>query len=176
MRLKLVPHPSTPPDEVIAVDADIVVDPGDSMLITYSVVGGAVLWPEPGAGGRQDGLWQTTCFELFLKPAGEDCYFEFNFSPSRAWAVYRFEAYREGRRDFHQCLDPYLVNLAPAGLLEVTCDMSELSASPLRMGMSAVIEERGGRKSYWALAHPDGEPDFHSDACFALQLPAAEAA
>jgi hypothetical protein len=36
-----------------------------------------------------------------------------------------------------------------------------------------VIEERNGRKSYWALAHPPGEPDFHHPACFALELPPA---
>jgi hypothetical protein len=173
MRLKLIPHPATPPEGVVAVDADLHVYPGDGISITYSVVGGAVVWPVPGAGGRQDELWQTTCFELFLKPVGQDSYFEFNFSPSTAWAVYRFDAYRHRRKDVHPALFPYLVNLAPAGLLEVTCDLSELTASPFRMGVSAVIEEPGGRKSYWALAHPPGEPDFHSDACFALELPAA---
>ena len=41
--------------------------------------------------------------------------------------------------------------------------------SPL--GLSAVIEEHGGAKSYWALAHPPGAPDFHHPDCFAAQLP-----
>jgi hypothetical protein len=36
-----------------------------------------------------------------------------------------------------------------------------------------VIEETNGRKSYWALAHPPGKPDFHHSDCFALGLPAA---
>jgi hypothetical protein len=35
-----------------------------------------------------------------------------------------------------------------------------------RLGMSAVIEEASGRKSYWALAHPSGQPDFHHATCF----------
>jgi hypothetical protein len=39
-------------------------------------------------------------------------------------------------------------------------------------GLSAVIEEADGTKSYWALAHPSGEPDFHHPDCFALELPA----
>lgn len=43
----------------------------------------------------------------------------------------------------------------------------------LRVGLSAVIEERRGAKSYWALAHPAGKPDFHHSDCFALELPAA---
>jgi len=42
--------------------------------------------------------------------------------------------------------------------------------------ISAVLEEVDGTKSYWALAHPPGKPDFHHADCFALALaPAAEA-
>jgi hypothetical protein len=40
-----------------------------------------------------------------------------------------------------------------------------------RLGLSAVIEEAGGRQSYWALAHPQGRPDFHHSDCFALEVP-----
>jgi hypothetical protein len=48
--------------------------------------------------------------------------------------------------------------------------------APWRLGLSAVIEETSGRKSYWALAHPLGHPDFHHADCFALQIPAASPA
>jgi hypothetical protein len=41
-----------------------------------------------------------------------------------------------------------------------------------RAGVSAVIEEADGTKSYWALAHPPGEPDFHDPESFVLSLPA----
>ena len=44
------------------------------------------------------------------------------------------------------------------------------------MGLSAVIEEQGGVKSYWALVHPHDRPDFHAPACFAATLPAATGA
>jgi hypothetical protein len=43
--------------------------------------------------------------------------------------------------------------------------------APWRLGLSAVIEETSGRKSYWALAHPPGKPDFHHADCFAYELP-----
>jgi hypothetical protein len=39
-----------------------------------------------------------------------------------------------------------------------------------------VIEESDGTKSYWALAHPAGPPDFHDPTCFALDLAAPSAA
>jgi hypothetical protein len=35
------------------------------------------------------------------------------------------------------------------------------------LGLSAVLEEQDGTKSYWALAHPPGgKPDFHHPDCF----------
>jgi hypothetical protein len=42
--------------------------------------------------------------------------------------------------------------------------------STLRVGLSAVIEEINGHRSYWALAHPPGNADFHHSNCFALEL------
>ena len=39
-------------------------------------------------------------------------------------------------------------------------EVGELSSASLwRLGLSAVIEETNGRKSYWALAHPPGKPE-----------------
>jgi len=40
--------------------------------------------------------------------------------------------------------------------------------STLRLGLSAVIEEISGHRSYWALAHPPGKADFHHSDSFAL--------
>jgi len=44
----------------------------------------------------------------------------------------------------------------------------------LIIGLSAIIIEAHGTKSYWALRHPPGPPDFHHPDCFALTLPAPE--
>ena len=41
---------------------------------------------------------------------------------------------------------------------------------PLRLGLSAVVEDVDGILSYWALRHPSGKPDFHHTDAFALQL------
>jgi hypothetical protein len=38
------------------------------------------------------------------------------------------------------------------------------------LGLSAVLEENDGTKSYWALAHPGDKPDFHAPGCFAARL------
>ena len=175
---RLVPHPATPAGKVAAVDVEVIADPADDILMTFIVSGSVdLLVPEWAAATRQEGLWQTTCFELFLKPIGADSYFEYNFSPSTEWAAYRFEAYREGRTEFQQPVDPFLERLGgPPAILQVDLDLSGLPNLPMRMGLCAVIEEKGGRKSYWALAHPPGKPDFHHPDCFALELPAADPA
>ena len=39
------------------------------------------------------------------------------------------------------------------------------------LGLSAVLEERDGTKSYWSLAHSSEKPDFHMCDCFVGKLP-----
>ena len=40
-----------------------------------------------------------------------------------------------------------------------------------QLGLSAILEEKDGTKSYWALSHPGGDkPDFHDPVCFAARL------
>ena len=134
-----------------------------------------MLLPEWVAPARTDGLWNATCFELFLRPGEGAGYFEFNFSPSTQWAAYSFDAYRQGRRELPLSVAPHIEfeDDEARYVLEADVDLSALPNTDLRMGISAVIEEQDGRKSYWALAHPPGKPDFHHPDCFVLELPAA---
>jgi hypothetical protein len=127
--------------------------------------------PLPAASVRSDGLWQQTCFEAFI---GAAAYCEFNFSPSSQWAAYDFASYRADMRERATDKAPEVGLDASQGhfALEASFDVGGLSG---RMGLSAVIEELDGTKSYWALAHPPGAPDFHHPACFAAALPAPAA-
>ena len=151
---------------------------GDGRLVLRWVVKGVEALAVPGfAGkGRGDDLWQTTCGELFLKDREGAGYREFNFSPSERWAAYRFESYHEGRTD-EDIPSPEVSSESGQFLFVLTAllDAAILEGSDLA-GLSAVIEEKDGTKSYWALAHPPGKPDFHDPACFALPLPARVAA
>jgi hypothetical protein len=63
----------------------------------------------------------------------------------------------------------------PRGLvLEAVTYLEELPmprpGSPLRAGAAAVIEEKNGRLTHWALAHPAEQPDFHHRLGFVLQV------
>jgi len=55
--------------------------------------------PAFGEGGRQDYLWKTSCFEVFIQSQGGTFYREFNVSPAGNWAIYDFDDFRANSRD-----------------------------------------------------------------------------
>lgn len=166
--LFLTPHPILPPLAVAVIEVDALLAHGPSVL-SWRVTGGALAEQPPAAPVRTDGLWQTTCFELFVKPVGAEAYFEFNFAASGAWAAYRLDGYRSGMAALP--LDAPVIERLSDGV-RISVDLGGLPSGAWLMGLSAVIEEADGTKSYWALAHGEGQPDFHDPACFVLELPA----
>lgn len=167
-------HPHTPAVAVRDVRAGIRADDVHWLRIRWRIEGAAALIVRPFAGsGRSDGLWRTTCFELFVAPeAGGYC--EFNFSPSERWAAYDFTGYRAGMAERAMPRRP-VCTFRPGGacgMFDVAVPAAALPPLPWRFGLSAVIGERGGVKSCWALAHPPGKPDFHDPVCFAARLAA----
>jgi predicted GIY-YIG superfamily endonuclease len=170
----LQPHPQYAPSRVKAVAVRIyMTDENDALLEYLVTVSDGLIIPKPVTPRRSDGLWQTTCFELFLRSPGCDAYWEFNLSPSNEWAAYRFERYREGMSNHPVEVEPQIeTQRRELGFeLEADVDFGGLPKGTLQLGLSAVIEEADGTKSYWALAHPPGKPDFHHPACFAATLP-----
>jgi hypothetical protein len=132
--------------------------------------------PPIAAATRADNLWQHTCFEAFIGASSDGSYYEFNFSPSTQWAAYRFSGYREGMSPATE-IDAMPIETCSGAeryTLQASLDLAQLSDLPrnsaLRLGLSAVIEDTHGSKSYWALAHPPGKPDFHHADCFAHEF------
>lgn len=129
-----------------------------------------VIPPKAQASRFRDELWKHTCFEAFLQDANSSAYWEFNFSPSRDWAIYRFKNYREKvaveeldaielviqqeryPRDLIMKID-----LKPKELFQVG-----------RVGLTTVLEHKDARMSYWALAHVREKPDFHASESFII--------
>lgn len=82
-------------------------------------------------------------------------------------------------RDLELPVYPIIERGVEAGedyVIEVDLDLTSIPSGAMNMGLSAVIEERDGTKSYWALAHAPGSPDFHNRDCFIATLPAPSAA
>ena len=128
--------------------------------------------PKFAGKGRQDNLWQTTCFELFVKPAGGEGYCEFNLSPSERWAAYDFSSYREGmaERPFTREPDCTMRMGQAMAIFDAALPRAQMPTGKCSVGLSAVIEEDGGMKSYWALGHGGEKPDFHDASCFTARL------
>jgi hypothetical protein len=126
--------------------------------------------------GRADDRWQTTCFELFLGANADLAYSEFNFSPSERWAAYSFNDYRAGMTELAVAVPPVITHVSGERLFVMTVKMEAPPTGVDSIGLSAVIEESDGTKSYWALAHPPGKPDFHHPTCFTATLPPPSAA
>src|SRR4051812_15672614 len=90
-------HPESSPGGVSQIEAHIERRSNDALAVGFSLNGAISNICIPPAGGmrRADNLWQQTCFEIFLSLPQVFWYYEFNFSPSGEWAVYRFLFYRE---------------------------------------------------------------------------------
>ena len=123
----------------------------------------------------RDELWRTTCFELFIRAAGGDGYQELNFSPSASWASYRFDGHRSGSRRATVSREPIIATIRHPSVLivDIYVAMPAFGVA-LEANFTAVIEELDGTKSYWALAHAPGPPDFHNRDCFIATLPAPD--
>ncbi len=167
--VSLICHSDTPPLTAAAITVASELQANGRLWLRYhvecaldSMVIGAPQRPE-----RTDGLWTSTCFELFVAGRG-DGYCEYNFAPSSQWAAYSFSGYRADMQQLP--MEPPEIGLdASASHIALEASLF-LPCAPSIIGLSAVIHEEGDIKSYWALAHPPGKPDFHHPDCFVLHL------
>jgi hypothetical protein len=175
MRQTLRLHPDSPCFAVTHVEVEITRPPARSLVFAYVLTGriSDVAMPPAAASARTDELWRHTCFEAFIG-AGV-AYYEFNFAPSTRWAAYQFSSYRTGMRIATEISTPEIAvqSSLERYTLQASLELDQLlfpRGAMLRLGLSAVIEENSGRRSYWALAHPPGKPDFHHSDSFAMKL------
>ena len=175
MRFSLVPHPQTPlsvPDLKVWANVDYAakLGPVATANIWFGVGAPADRFVlAEGEAGRADDLWQSTCFEAFLRAEGEDAYREWNFAPSGQWAAYDFTGYRDGRTDA-EVKEPYIRLEDNLTWWTLGATIGVEAGPSWRLGLSAILEEKDGTKSYWALAHPAEKPDFHHADCFTARL------
>lgn len=149
----------------------------DFLYLKYRVHGcrERIVWPpEVLVPQRLDNLWESTCFELFIKPEGSVGYFEFNLSPNGCWNMYRFEEYRKG-----MAVESILKQMSSELHMEdgETVLRSSFALAGLvkpddclLMGISCVFQHTDGTKSYWAAVHPSSEPDFHHPDSFCVNV------
>ena len=172
---KLIPYP-----ESAAPAIDLTTDftkKNDSLYMSYLLTGDldGISIPEISTTPqRKDLLWESTCFEFFIQPAGKAEYWEFNLSPSGDWNVYHMDSYRKGmRREEAISTLPFTIKrLSCRFNLELEFDLKQICAEncQLMAGITAVIKDSSGNCSYWALKHAGTKPDFHLAESFILKL------
>jgi hypothetical protein len=176
VQFHLVPHPSTPPSDPpfkvwVNIDHAGTLGAMATTNIWFCVGAPAARFviPESGEPKRADELWKRTCLEAFLQRSDDIGYREWNFAPSGDWAAYDFTGVREGMATAEVAV-PYVRmedNLTWWALGATIA----VEAGKWQLGLSAVLDEKDGAKSYWALAHPSEKPDFHNPGCFIARLP-----
>jgi hypothetical protein len=133
-----------------------------------------IVLPDATERTRCDNLWQATCFEMFWTEEGAKNYWEMNLAPTGAWNIYAFSDYRTGMRQEDGMIAPVIATTRTPKSFTLTAelDIASLHAGqpPLRVGISGVLAHRDTRLSYWALAHPDAKPNFHTPQAFLLRL------
>jgi hypothetical protein len=175
---RLVPHPQMGAKGVQSVEVEVI-RATNTILLMYSVEPAVTLLLPAYERERRDNLWHGTCFELFVKPESRG-YVEFNFAPLSAWNAYSFVDWRMGRRAYQPNAEPSIVDSRTDGRkesfparyeLDVVISPDFLELAPASASLTAIIQEEDGTMSYWALAHPPGEPNFHHPDCFVARLP-----
>ena len=179
MQFNLAPHPATPPSgQAFKLWASV------DHIAKLGAVATTNIWFGVGAPAerfvipklsepwRANDLWRTTCFEAFLRAAGDEAYREWNFAPSGNWAAYDFSRPREDLTQAEVESPPYIRMEDNFTWWTVGATIAVEADKDWHFGLSAVLEETDGTKSYWALAHPPGDkPDFHHPDCFVGKLP-----
>ena len=166
----LIIHPDSHCFTAARVEVGIARPDTKRLVLCYELTGkmNEFYIPPVTAAARTNELWRHTCFEAFVGASSGAEYYEFNFAPSTQWAAYRFNGYRSGMCVAEE-IDALPIEVqitADSCRLRASLDLDRLAISPRRgfswrLGLSAVVEDRSGNKSYWALAHPAGKPDFH---------------
>jgi len=178
MQLNLLPHPESPPAEPTfkvwaSVDhaASLAAVATTNIWFGIGAPASRFVIPETDDAGRKDELWRTTCFEAFLRPLAQGSYMEWNFAPSGDWAAYGFTGYREGMAEAEVGQPPYIRIEDNLTWWTLGATIAVEAGKKWDFGLSVVLEEANGAKSYWALAHASGRPDFHAADCFVAKLP-----
>lgn len=172
VRQNLILHPECRLPAVTGIAVEVSRS-GGALALRYIVEGDiADLRLAPASAPvRADELWRHTCFEAFIREPDREAYFELNFAPSTQWAAYAFEAYRDGMGEAPLAAPRIDVRAASERFEMDVVLQAPVLLGGARLALSAIIEENSGAKSFWALAHPPGKPDFHHADGFALELP-----
>ncbi|MCX5876144.1 MAG: DOMON-like domain-containing protein [Deltaproteobacteria bacterium] len=149
---------------------------GQAIILSFFLQGNLddLVLPAATEQARCDNLWQATCLEMFWAEEGKKNYWELNLAPNGAWNIYAFSDSRTDMRQEERMAAPAITTTRTPESFSLTAELDiaplHTANTPLRVGINAVLQHRDTRLSYWALAHPEAKPNFHTPQAFLLRL------
>lgn len=116
-------------------------------------------WPELKELFFEEGLWESTCFEIFYFDISSTRYTEFNFSPEGKWWACRFESYRSRSKTPLRTLEVQLSSWRLDKELVFQADLPLFEET--KLGVACVLKDKAGDLRYFALQHTGLRADFH---------------
>ncbi len=113
---------------------------------------------------RVIGLWESTCFEVFLKNIKNGHYLEFNFSPSTDWNAFTFETYRSELKELPFSAPSMNFDGKSFEVILLKSQIPDEFNEPGHRAhwMTSVLKFEDGSIHYLAPSHPEDAPDFHN--------------
>lgn len=150
----------------------------DVLTVQFKFLSQGIIVPGETPQGREDKLWEQTCFEIFLGHLGTNAYGEFNFSPSKKWNFFIFQDYRKDRESPPWDVAPPFIEYQDNGEAGARLTV-QINLGPLKplytsgssiLGLSSVLDHENGRQSFHALKHLSDQPDFHLKDSFLIRI------
>jgi hypothetical protein len=144
---------------------------GSNVEVEFSLKGDIkdIYLPSPSQEKRRViGLWESSCFELFIHNKNTTTYYEFNFSSEGHWNCFYFPTPKTPLKqspNFEEidCAtslkDQSFTLKAVVNLYNFHPGFWEKES--MSFGLSSVIEKHKSL-SYWAISHCDEKPNFHN--------------
>jgi len=122
---------------------------------------------------RVIGLWESTCFECFIKNPNSDSYYEFNFSPDGHWNCFFFETPGKELKECNNIAFPTTISKHNDDHFSFSVEINTesmkegfWSSKEMEFGLTTVIEDEKNNLSFWAIEHHDERPNFHNFSSF----------
>lgn len=146
--------------------AEVIVDKG-IFTLGFRITGAIdeIIFPEISKlKSRKTGLWNSTCFELFISKPETETYHEFNFSPSGFWNCFISKFYRSGITEAEFPEPGFSFEKLPDSInFHFSFILKNLNyvTESIIFNPVLVLELKPGKLTFWANIHPPKEADFH---------------
>ncbi|MCC2680373.1 MAG: hypothetical protein K0R29_2949 [Pseudobdellovibrio sp.] len=147
----------------IEISADLTIRSADliDVIFKWSDPHNKIVFSDEPSNSRQMGLWQQTCFEVFIQPSGAKKYFEINLTSKKAWNVFSFDDYRMPQPP-REVQGAELVSFNMNGTeIRASFKLPGADLKKINISFCSVVVLKDAGVTYWSVKHADTKPNFH---------------